>query len=228
MAREEGISDLTGADGTRSGQLFRYCAYYLPILSWLPQYRLQWLRGDLIAALTVASLYIPMCFSFAILAQVNPVSSLYAFIIHPTMYALLGSCYQMVVGPEATGSLLVGAIVHRIRRERGNDYSNEEIASVVTAVSGVLLLAAGIGRIGFLDSMLNRPFMQGFISGVGFVLIIEQAIPELGLAKIAEEFGVTHSVPIVKLAFLITHLSKSHAITAVLSASTLLFILSFR
>src|ERR1700761_2826691 len=66
----------------QSRNRYRWWAYYMPVLSWLPKYRLQWLRDDTLGALTVASLYIPMCFSFAIIAQVDPIRGLYAFVIH--------------------------------------------------------------------------------------------------------------------------------------------------
>ena len=213
-----------------NGNRFRYLAYYLPFLTWMPQYRWTWLRGDGIAALTVASLYIPMCFSFAILANVDPISGLYAFVFHPLIYALLGSCSQMVVGPEATGSLLVGGIVRQIQDSTGDEESfvSAQISGVATFIAGAMLLGAGLGRLGFVDSVLSRPFMQGFISGVGFVLVVEQAIPELGLLDLAREEGVRHSSALIKLGFLATHYAHAHALTAAVSMSSLAFILIFR
>jgi len=214
----------------RNRNRYRWWAYYMPFLTWLPQYQIWWLRDDMLAALTVASLYVPMCFSFAIIAQVDPISGLYAFIIHPLVYAFLGSCPQMIVGPEATGSLLVGSVVRQIQSAAGADesYVNAEISGVITAMAGVCLLVAGISRIGFIDSMLNRPFMQGFISGVGFVLIIEQAIPELGLKDLSRELGYSRCSAAFKLYFIVTNLSKAHLLTAIMALSTLAFILIFR
>lgn len=209
---------------------FKYWAYYLPFLTWMPQYRLKWLRGDSIAALTVASLYVPMCFSFAILGQVEPISGLYAFIIHPLIYAFLGSCPQMVVGPEATGSLMVGSLIHQINPNgvESNTGLNAQISGVATAIAGAMLLGAGLGRIGFVDSVLNRPFLQGFICGVGFVLIVQQAVPELGLLDAAKEAGVAQSSAVVKLIFILLHLPEVHGLTAIMSFTSLAFILFCR
>ena len=139
----------------------------------------------------------------------------------------------MVVGPEATGSLLVGAIVNQISTDKVNaenldDFSSTRITGVATALAGAMLLSAGLGRIGFVDSVLNRPFMQGFLSGVGFVLIVEQAMPELGLLDLAREAGVNRSSAMVKLGFILTHLPKAHGLTAAVSLSCLTFILCFR
>ncbi|KAF2485896.1 sulfate transporter [Neohortaea acidophila] len=212
---------------------FRYWAYYIPFLTWFPQYQLSWFRGDALAAITVASLYIPMCFSFAILGKVEPVNGLYAFIVHPFIYSLLGSSPQMIVGPEATGSLMVGAIIHQVQTTASGDQpgfvgENAHISGVATAIAGAMLLSAGLARIGFVDSVLNRPFMQGFIAGVGFVLVVEQAIPELALSQLVEEAGIAHSSSIVKLWFLLTHLNKAHFLTALISICSLGFILATR
>lgn len=227
--RRYGMTLPWAADAEVNRNRVRYTAYYLPFLTWLPQYRWRWLHKDALAALTVASLYIPMCFSFAILAQVDPISGLYAFIIHPLIYAFLGSCPQMVVGPEATGSLLVGSILRQIQSTTGDEQNvAAEISGVTTAIAGAMLLAMGLGRIGFVDSMLSRPFMQGFISAVGFVLIVEQAIPELGLTEAIRDAGVNHSSSVVKLGWIVTHLSSSHGLTAAMAMSTLAFILLFR
>jgi len=219
--------------GLGTYERFRYWAYYIPFLTWMPQYQLRWLRGDAIAALTVASLYIPMCFSFAILGQVEPVNGLYAFIIPPIIYALLGSCPQMIVGPEATGSIMVGTIIHQLQQaaasvQEGFITENAHISGVATAIAGALLASAGFARIGFVDSVLNRPFMQGFIGGVGFVLIVEQAIPELALAGLAKEAGVAHSSAVVKLWFLLGNLGRGHLLTAGIAAFSLGFILLTR
>lgn len=227
--RPQWMPDITLSSRDR----FRYWAYYIPFLTWFPQYQLSWFRGDALAAITVASLYIPMCFSFAILGKVEPVNGLYAFIVHPFIYSLLGSSPQMIVGPEATGSLMVGAIIHQVQTTASGDQpgfvgENAHISGVATAIAGAMLLSAGLARIGFVDSVLNRPFMQGFIAGVGFVLVIEQAIPELALSQLVEEAGIAHSSSIVKLWFLLTHLNKAHFLTALISICSLGFILATR
>src|SRR6201999_1202837 len=97
--------------GIRSHR-WMYFSYYFPIVKWVSQYRWSFFQGDLTAALTMASFYIPMSLSYAAnLAHVPPINGLYSFVFNPLIYAFLGSCPQMVVGPEAAGSLLVGQVV---------------------------------------------------------------------------------------------------------------------
>ena len=216
------------------GRKFMYLSYYLPFIKWVPQYRWSWFQGDLVAALTMASFYIPMSLSYAAnLAHVPPINGLYSFVFNPLIYALLGSCPRMVVGPEAAGSLLVGQVVKICidSGEAGDDDAqlNAEIGGVVTAIAGAVILTAGLARLGFLDSVLSRPFLRGFISAIGFVIIVDQLIPELGLAEVAKEVGgVAHGSSAQKIMFLFRNVGKSHALTAAVSLGAFVVIMFFR
>lgn len=194
---------------------------------------MRFFTGDLIAALTMASFYIPMSLSYASnLAHIPAINGLYAFAVNPIIYALLGTCPQMVVGPEAAGSLLTGNVVRdSISRGKSHDASemlNAQIAGVVTGVAGAILLIAGGAGLGFLDNVLSRPFLRGFISAIGIVILIDQLIPELGLVKLAEASGVSHGSCIDKLVFLIRNIDKAHALTAGVSLGSFAVILICR
>jgi len=212
----------------------RYLTYYIPFLNWFRQYEWRFFTGDLIAALTMASFYIPMSLSYASnLAHIPAINGLYAFAINPIIYALLGTCPQMVVGPEAAGSLLTGNVVRdsisRGRSHEGQDMLNAQIAGVVTGVAGAILLIAGGARLGFLDNVLSRPFLRGFISAIGIVILIDQLIPELGLSHLAAETGgVAHGSCIDKLMFLVRNVDKAHALTAGVSLGSFAVILVCR
>lgn len=199
------------------GRRKMYLFYYLPFLNWITQYRWEYLQGDLIAALTMASFYIPMSLSYAEnLAHVPPINGLYSFVFNPFVYALLGSCPQMVVGPEAPGSLLVGSMVKSSvdRGEREDDDVTAKIAGVVTGMAGAMILVAGLTRLGFLESVLSRPFLRGFISAIGFVIFVDQLIPEMGLnRRIKHAGGASHGSSWEKVEFLASNLDHAHGMT---------------
>ena len=200
----------------------------------MSQYKLSYLQGDLIAALTVAGIYLPMALSLASnLSHVPAISGLYAFVFNPLIYALLGSCTQMIVGPEAAGSLLVGTVVRAsVDSGRGDENDGElhaQICGVVTGIAGATVLLAGIARLGFLDSVLSRPFLRGFISAIGFVIFVDQLIPELGLAKLASETAsVDHGSTVDKLRFVFDNLDKVHKLTALVAFVSFVIIMVFR
>ncbi|RMZ79982.1 hypothetical protein DV738_g2950, partial [Chaetothyriales sp. CBS 135597] len=244
-ATENGVGDSAGSKAyTSSSRLAQkhsirsrrwlYYSYYLPAIRWMRQYQWAWFRGDLVAAITMASFYIPMALSYASnLAHVPPINGLYSFVFNPVIYALLGSCPQMVVGPEAAGSLLVGQVV-KTCIQRGNsgdedDTLNAQIAGVVTVMAGSIIFAAGIARLGFLDGVLSRPFLRGFISAIGFVILVDQAIPELGLTELSKEDGnVSHGSSVDKLIFLVRNIKNAHALTTAVSLGSFAIIMVFR
>lgn len=197
-----------------------YIFYYFPFFQWITQYKWSYLKGDLIAALTMASFYLPMSLSYAEnLAHVPPVNGLYAFVWNPIIYAILGSCPQMVVGPEAAGSLLTGSVVrHSIdsgHHHEEDDAMSARIAGLITGMAGFFILIAGLMRQGYLDSVLSRPFLRGFISAIGFIIFIDQLIPMTGLARRVKHVGgVAHGSTGTKLLFLITNIQYSHGLTA--------------
>lgn len=167
------------------------------------------------------------------LAHVPPINGLYSFVFNPLIYAIFGSCPQMVVGPEAAGSLLVGSVV-KSTVDIGNggeedDLMHARVAGIVTGMAGAVIFIAGLTRLGFLDSVLSRPFLRGFISAIGFVIMVDQLIPEMGLAALADEMGgVAHGSSVDKLGFLIRHASKAHKLTCVVAGVSFIIIMIFR
>ncbi|KAK0723601.1 sulfate transporter family-domain-containing protein [Lasiosphaeria miniovina] len=208
LAERHGIKD--------SGLM--YLSYYLPVLVWAREYSWSYFKGDFVAALTVAGMYVPMALSLAdSLAHVPPINGLYSFVLNPLVYALLGSCPAMIVGPEAAGSLLVGTVI-KSTVDRGNGDDDDavlhaQLCGIVAGMAGAMVFVAGVARLGFMDSVLSRPFLRGFISAIGVVIAVDQLIPELGLSRLAEDNGVGHGSSVEKLRFIFGNLDHVHALT---------------
>ncbi|KAF4160626.1 hypothetical protein CNMCM6936_003821 [Aspergillus lentulus] len=210
-----------------------YLSYYIPFFNWIGQYQWSFFRGDLISALTVASIYIPMALSLSSnLAHAPPINGLYSFVINPFVYAVLGSSPLLVVGPEAAGSLLTGTIVKSSVRQgnshEDNGAENAMVVGVATAMAGSMILIAGLTRLGFLDNVLSRPFLRGFITAIGFVIFVDQLIPEAGLAELAKDAGVSHGTTVDKLLFFFRNIRNCHRLTAAMSFSSFAIIMVFR
>lgn len=187
----------------------------------------------MIAAITMASFYVPMALSYASnLSHMPPINGLYAFVFNPFIYAILGTCSQMVVGPEAAGSLLTGSVVvEAIKKGHIRDDDGMKAAQVggmVTGIAGAFILIAGILRLGFLDSVLSRPFLRGFISSIGLVIFINQLLPEMGLDKAAENSVRAHGSPLDTLMFIKDHRHEIHKFTAGISFGAVAVILFMR
>ncbi|KJK66358.1 SUL1 like protein [Aspergillus parasiticus SU-1] len=192
-----------------------------------------YIRGDLIAATTIASIYIPMALSLSSnLAHAPPINGLYSFVINPFIYAIFGSSPLLIVGPEAAGSLLTGTIVKTSVRPgpsgEDDEVANAIVVGIATAMAGAMILIAGLTRLGFLDNVLSRPFLRGFITAIGFVIFVDQLIPEVGLTELAKEAGVTHGTTVDKLMFLIRNIGGCHALTTAVAFGSFAIIMVFR
>src|SRR5512139_4268424 len=85
-----------------------------PSLSVLLHYDRAWLRGDLLAGLTVAAYLVPQVMAYAEVAGLRAVTGLWAVGPALLVYAVLGSSRQLSVGPESTTALMTAAGVGAI------------------------------------------------------------------------------------------------------------------
>ncbi|PGH23095.1 hypothetical protein AJ80_02869 [Polytolypa hystricis UAMH7299] len=208
-----------------------YIAYYVPFFNWVGQYRWSFFQGDLVSAITIASIYIPMALSLASnVAHAPAINGLYSFVLHPLIYAILGSNPLLIVGPEAAGSLLVGTVIRNSAGQGEESPAlNAQVVGVVSGLTGAIVLIGGITRLGFLDNILSRPFLRGFISAIGFMILVDQLIPEMGLTARAKEVGgVTHGSSVDKLIFLFNNANYSHTLTWAVAFGSFAIIMVFR
>ncbi|KAI8344118.1 sulfate transporter family-domain-containing protein [Chlamydoabsidia padenii] len=195
--------------------------YYLPILQWLPLYDPQLFVGDLFAGLTLSCLLIPQALSFATaLCKLEAIHGLYAIAFPAITYAIFGMSRQMSVGPEATLSLLVGSSIAAQGHKSvdGNNVDPLAWACLMTLFVGIFTFLLGIFRLGFLDSLMSRALLRGFITGVALVVLLQQTIILLGLVALSEKAGITEaSSTVARFFFLVKHIHSSHPLSSVVS-----------
>ncbi|ANB15613.1 hypothetical protein AWJ20_3250 [Sugiyamaella lignohabitans] len=214
-----------------------YWSYYIPAFSWISEYQLTYLLGDFIAGATLASFQIPVSMSYATsLANVPTISGLYGLVVPPIVYAIFGSVPLMIVGPEGPISLVVGQAMIPYIHKKGNEaiintassLSPSEVTGIIAGSSGAVLLSAGLLRLGFLDSVLSKALLRGFISAVGFVMMVDQLPAILGLTDLMHEITETHPSPIGKLVFLLEHWKKADPLTSKVAFLALFTVLTLR
>lgn len=231
----ENISRYIPGSGQKTLGLRDLLPYYLPIFSWIGEYCPEYFLGDLVGGLSLATFQIPLAISYSTsLAKVPITCGLFSLGIAPLVYMVLGSVPQMITGPEAPMSLIVGQTVEPLlHHSKKHHLSAADYVVSITFVSGATLLGFGLGRFGFLDNVLNESLLKGFICGVGAVMIINSSIPLLGMEKLLEQTikdpnGEDIHSPFDKVCFLIRHFSAYHALTLTVSICALVSILLMR
>ncbi|MFV1877103.1 SulP family inorganic anion transporter [Nioella sp.] len=155
-------------------------ARYLPILDWGRSYNKQALSNDLIAAVIVTIMLIPQSLAYALLAGLPPEMGLYASIAPIILYAIFGTSRALAVGPVAVVSLMTAASIGQIAEAGTAGYI---IAALTLAgLSGAILLAMGVFRLGFLANFLSHPVIAGFITASGVIIAASQLKHILGVS----------------------------------------------
>ena len=153
----------------------------LPIgLRLLRGYTGRHLPADILAGLLVAALAVPQSLGYAVVAGVPVQVGLYTLPPALLAYALFGTSRLLFVGPVSTVSVLSGSIVRAL--SGGDPELAIQLTSVLAITAGVILVAVGIARLGWVAQFLSEPIVTGFVAGL-VVLIVVGEIPALaGLA----------------------------------------------
>lgn len=145
----------------------------LPGVAVLRRYEKSWLRGDLLAGVTVAAYLVPQVMAYADIAGLPAVVGLWAILVPLGLYAILGASRQLSIGPESTTALMtavgVGALVGVAGPERYAD-----VAAILAIAVGLVCILGWALRLGFLAALLSRPVLIGYLVGIAVLMITSQ------------------------------------------------------
>ena len=189
-------------------------------MSWLfPSlrgYRRDWLRGDVLAGLTVWAVLVPEALAYASIAGVSPVIGLYAAPAALIFYAAFGSSKHLVTGPMAATAALSAATVGTYVSGDGGKFL--AMTSALAIAVGIAALAAGILRLGFLASFISEPVLKGFIVGLALTIMVGQLPKIFGVPKGSGDF-------FEQLWDLIGKLGETEGLTLLIGVSAFLLVI---
>ena len=188
---------------------------YVPVLEWGRHYTRDALQNDMMAAVIVTIMLIPQSLAYAMLAGLPPEAGLYASILPIILYAIFGTSRALAVGPVAVVSLMTAAAVGQVADQGTVGYA---IAALTLAVmSGAILLAMGLLKLGFLANFLSHPVIAGFITASGILIAVSQLKHILGVSAHG------HTLPQIA-GSLIAHLGDVNPITLVIGVVSTAFL----
>ncbi len=188
----------------------------LPILEWGATYSGQTLVGDLVAAAIVSMMLIPQSLAYALLVGLPPQLGLYASMAPLLLYAVFGTSRALAVGPVAVASLMTGAAAAQIATQGTPEHIGAAVA--IALLTGILMIAMGFLRLGFLANFLSHPVVSGFITAAAVQIAAGQIGPLLGIK--------THGESLLEiLESLLPHLGGVKPVTAAIGIAAVLFLL---
>ena len=126
---------------------------------------------DLIAGLTTGVANIPDAMASAVLAGANPVQGLYAIMIGTPLGALFGSSAFMNVATTSALAITAGSAL----ADAG--FTGDAHASAIATLAvltGVIMLLAGLLKMGRLLRFVANSVVIGFLTGVSINVILSQ------------------------------------------------------
>jgi len=142
----------------------------------LRHYPLRWLRHDLAAGLVLTTMLVPVGIAYAVASGVPGIYGLYATIVALLAYALFGPSRILVLGPDSALAALILAVV--LPLSGGDPARAVALAAMMAIVSGLLCIAAGVARLGFITELLSKPIRYGYMNGIALAVMLSQ-LPKL-------------------------------------------------
>ncbi len=154
----------------------------LPFFSWFHKYSLNSFFRDSIAGLTVASVLVPQSMAYALLANVPPIHGIYAASIPVIIASIFGSSRFLATGPVAMTALLSASVLSTVAVPESTLWI--ELMALLAILVGIIRVAIGILRLGFIVELISNSVVIGFTSAGALVIALSQLGHLLGFKTV--------------------------------------------
>ena len=159
---------------------------YVPGLALVTSYRRAWLPKDVVAGLVLSALLVPQGMAYADLAGLPPVTGLYTSILCLLGYAVFGPSRILVLGPDSSLGPMIAATILPLMLAGGDPTRAIALASLLAVLVGVIMVAAGLAKFGFVADLLSKPTQIGYMNGLALTIIVGQLPKLLGFSVDAD------------------------------------------
>src|SRR6478736_6344849 len=144
--------------------------------AWVPgiraarTYQRSWLSRDLIAGIVLVTLLVPQGMAYAELAGLPAITGLYTTVVCLVAYALVGPSPILVLGPDSSLGPMIAATI--LPLAAGDQTQAIALAGMLALLVGLINVAAGLGKLGFVADLLSSPVRTGYLAGLAVVIVI--------------------------------------------------------
>src|SRR5579872_3048073 len=145
----------------------------------LKNYRFQFFGGNLFAGVTLAAIARPEQMATAQLGGFDPQIGFFVFVAGSLAFAVLGGNRLLSSGADSAITPIFAGSLAALASAGSPDYL--ALAAALALMVGLLLMAAGIFRLGFIADLLSLPVTIGFLAGIAVHILVSQLPGTLGL-----------------------------------------------
>src|SRR5215467_11752823 len=191
---------------------------WLPGWQTLRGYQRSWFRQDVVAGLVLTSMLLPVGLAYAQASGLPGICGLYATIVPLLAYAIFGPSRILVLGPDSSLAPLILAVV--LPLSAGDTHRAVALAGVMAIISGIVCVAAGVARLGFITELLSKPIRYGYMNGIALTVLLSQ-VPKLFGFSVDAKGPLNQSVAIVQQVFA----GRTNLVTLAIGSGALVLIL---
>jgi high affinity sulfate transporter 1 len=161
--------------------------HWMPGVHALRTYERAWLPRDLIAGVVLVTLLVPQGMAYAELAGLPAITGLYTTVICLVAYALVGPSPILVLGPDSSLGPMIAATI--LPLAAGSQEMAVALAGMLALMVGLVTVAAGAAKLGFIADLLSNPVRTGYLAGLAVTIFIGQLPKLFGFSTDADGLG---------------------------------------
>ena len=161
---------------------------WVPGITAVRTYQRGWLARDVIAGLVLSALLVPQGMAYAELAGLPAVTGLYTSVLCLIGYAVFGPSKVLVLGPDSSLGPMIAATILPLAGADGDPARAVALASMLAIFTGLIMVGAGAGKLGFVADLLSKPTILGYMNGLALTIVVGQLPKLLGFSVDADGF----------------------------------------
>lgn len=162
---------------------------FLPGVGAARAYDRSWFGRDLVAGVVLAAILVPQGMAYAELAGLPAVTGLYTTVACLLGYAVFGPSRVLVLGPDSSISPLILAALTPLLIAGGDPAQAIALAGMLAILVGLIEIALGLGKLGFVADLLSKEVQIGYMNGLGLLIIVSQLPKLFGFSTDADSFS---------------------------------------
>src|SRR3954464_10314553 len=200
-----------------AGHRWRAVGRWLPGVRLARAYDRSWLRSDCVAGVVLAAILVPQGMAYAGWAGLPAVPGLYTTVACLVAYALFGPSRVLVLGPDSSISPLILASITPLL-VAGDPGTAIALAGMLAILVGLIEIALGLGKLGFVADLLSKEVQVGYMNGLGITIIAGQLPKLFGFSTNADSF-------LKEVRVFVEGLGKTHTTTLIVGVAVLALLL---
>lgn len=164
----------------------RSSLHSVPGIRMVTSYRREWLRKDVVAGIVLTTLLVPQGMAYAELAGLPPITGLYTSVMCLLAYAVAGPSRVLVLGPDSSLGPMIAATILPLIASGGDPKRAIALGSMLAIMVAVIMIVAGVAKLGFVADLLSKPTMIGYMNGLALTILVGQ-LPKLFGFKVSAD-----------------------------------------